>query len=482
RRRRQNTLKLKEENKQLRKTVPTLEQQSQRLRSLSISSSSSTKSSPSPNSKENKRKRKENNNEPISPSKLLLESLSPDARKRATLRMMDQKNQLSKGSITQVRNKFGINLSNQYAPSSTATMTALIYQRIEEFFKQDTVSRISPDKSKHKHGHQIRLRLNNLSNLHQRFEAETGIDIDYTTFTRHVPDYIMKPNHDSWGTCLCMTCLNPELKTDKLRNMTHKHPSIQNIISLISPDLEELVKDATRLNKFKLELSKLKHESFNITYPEWQKIKSDQAKAPISTKVMETSIIERFVTKLSSELDLLASHLIRVRAQFHAAKLAKSQALRAYYNTKNISLHTGYAYTKEECYSFASISDDTNHMSEAAWEKVNINWIFYEAGHGKCIVDGVGASRKRQFDQLVAYSPDNSYQSAKDLMKNLENDTNIRLFMYNTDDIDSIKQQIPSLKTIKGTTRMHELIGKKNGQLYSKDLSCEKEKLLKVTF
>ncbi|CAF1626584.1 unnamed protein product, partial [Didymodactylos carnosus] len=49
----------------------------------------------------------------------------------------------------QVRKKFGINLSNQYAPSSTATMTALIYQRIEEFFKQDTVSRISPDKSKH---------------------------------------------------------------------------------------------------------------------------------------------------------------------------------------------------------------------------------------------------------------------------------------------------------------------------------------------
>ncbi|CAF4539705.1 unnamed protein product, partial [Didymodactylos carnosus] len=103
--------------------------------------------------------------------------------------------------------------------------------------------------------------------------------------------------------CLCMTCLNPELKTDKLRDLKHKHPSIQNIIILISPDLEELVKDATRLSKFKLELSKLKHESFIITYPEWQKIKSDQAKARISTKVMETSTIERFVTKLSSELD-----------------------------------------------------------------------------------------------------------------------------------------------------------------------------------
>ncbi|CAF4644761.1 unnamed protein product, partial [Didymodactylos carnosus] len=144
-------------NKQLHKTVRTLEQQNQRLRSLSISSSSSTKSSPSPNTKENKRKRKKNNNEPISLSKLLLESLSPGACKRATVRMMDQKDQLPKGSITQVRKKLGINLSNQYAPSSTVTMTALIYQRIEEFFKQDTVSRISPDKSKHKHGHQIRL-------------------------------------------------------------------------------------------------------------------------------------------------------------------------------------------------------------------------------------------------------------------------------------------------------------------------------------
>ncbi|CAF1426587.1 unnamed protein product, partial [Didymodactylos carnosus] len=105
----------------------------------------------------------------------------------------------------------------------TTTMTALIYQRIEAFFKQDTVSRISPDKSNHKHGHQIRLRLNNLSNLHvATIRAETGINIDYTRFTRHVPDYIMKPNHDSWGTCLCMTCLNPELKTDNLLGMKHK--------------------------------------------------------------------------------------------------------------------------------------------------------------------------------------------------------------------------------------------------------------------
>ncbi|CAF2807780.1 unnamed protein product [Rotaria sp. Silwood2] len=41
---------------------------------------------------------------------------------------------------------------------------------------------------------------------------------------------------------------------------------------------------------------------------------------------MITSTIETFVLKLLSEIGLLAQHLVRVRAQFHAAKIAKSHA------------------------------------------------------------------------------------------------------------------------------------------------------------
>ncbi|CAF1127531.1 unnamed protein product [Didymodactylos carnosus] len=60
------------------------------------------------------------------------------------------------------------------------------------------------------------------------------------------------------------------------------------------------------------------------------------------------------------------------------------------------------------------------------------------------------------------------------------NDTNIRLFIYDKNDIDNVKEQIPTVKTIKRIVSMHELIGEKNGQLYSKDISSDTEKLLKI--
>jgi hypothetical protein len=69
-----------------------------------------------------------------------------------------------------------------------------------------------------------------------------------------------------------------------------------------------------------------------------------------------------------------------------------------------------------------------------------------------------------------------------DLVTAIKNDTETKLFLYKKSDIDAVKEQIPKLKAIKGTTRMHELIGRKNGQLYGKDISSDKERLLKVNF
>ncbi|CAF1555937.1 unnamed protein product, partial [Rotaria sordida] len=54
--------------------------------------------------------------------------------------------------------------------------------------------------------------LNHLSTIHQRFISETGNNCHYSTFTRYVPDYVVKPSAGEWGTCLCVTCLNPQVK------------------------------------------------------------------------------------------------------------------------------------------------------------------------------------------------------------------------------------------------------------------------------
>ncbi|CAF1329094.1 unnamed protein product [Didymodactylos carnosus] len=226
-RRCQNTVRLKHENDELRAVFRKPERANTRLQSLSISNSSLS----SPNEKR-KEKKHSNDNQIISPSKLLVQTLSPGARRRATLRLMDKKQ------------KLGINLSNQYAPPLITTPSRVLNSKIEEFFNQDDVSR-------------------------QRFEAQTEIDINYPTFVQYVPDYIIKPNVDSWGTCLCMTCINPELKIDKLHRRQHKSPSLPKVQSLIPTKLGELIKNGTKLSEFKKELNELKNEKCNITCTKW---------------------------------------------------------------------------------------------------------------------------------------------------------------------------------------------------------------------
>lgn len=62
---------------------------------------------------------------------------------------------------------------------------------------------------------QIRYQLGYTKSIY-KFLAETGTDCCYETFTRHVLFYIKKASASDWGMCLCMTCLNPELKIQKL--------------------------------------------------------------------------------------------------------------------------------------------------------------------------------------------------------------------------------------------------------------------------
>ena len=42
-----------------------------------------------------------------------------------------------------------------------------------------------------------------------------------TTFTCHVPDNIIKPKPEDWGTFLCQTCLTPELKLSATKQQSN---------------------------------------------------------------------------------------------------------------------------------------------------------------------------------------------------------------------------------------------------------------------
>ena len=69
-----------------------------------------------------------------------------------------------------------------------------------------------PDKDKEG----VCYRRDTLEVLHEKFMWEEMVECHYSTFTHNIPQNIRKPKPEDWGTSLCKTCLNPELKMEAL--------------------------------------------------------------------------------------------------------------------------------------------------------------------------------------------------------------------------------------------------------------------------
>ena len=111
----------------------------------------------------------------------------------------------------------GINLS---IPLSFSDKDTAIQKAVWNFMTRDDVSRVSPSvKTLQLHGDQaapVRYELSTIQTLHKKFLAGSDIQCSLSTFTRNIPVNICRPSSLTWDTCLCMRCLNPELKLEKL--------------------------------------------------------------------------------------------------------------------------------------------------------------------------------------------------------------------------------------------------------------------------
>ncbi|CAF1445113.1 unnamed protein product [Adineta ricciae] len=280
------------------------------------------------------------------------------------------------------------------------------------------------------------------------------------------------------------------------------------------------------------------------------KEKNDKSNVPVSTKTTFTSSIVDFTTKFSKEIKELISHIDRVHQQFRAAKEVRQIAMEqedtitihldwsenfklkqarrekaSYYYEHHISILSGYVWKKNDCFSFGSISDDTNHMFEATWaalqplldlfkndvntkitnlifisdspvsqyrnktafyclkkyatdHHMTMKWIYLAAGHGKGVADGVSAAIKKKMDDAVTFHPDEGFNNVLDLFNVIKDKTNIKHSTYKTEDIDFVAKIIPTLTAVKGTATLHQVTVKIDGELYGKDTSFSRERLL----
>ena len=93
--------------------------------------------------------------------------------------------------------------------------------------------------------------------------------------------------------------------------------------------------------------------------------------------------------------------------------------------------------------------------------QIILDWIFTESGHGKGPMDGVGAVIKNAIDQTIAYHPNDTVTSTKDVLRLLEL-IDVELYTFSDADITSQSNLLPPAKSLRlickkfGISLVHE--------------------------
>ena len=115
--------------------------------------------------------------------------------------------------------------------------------------------------------------------------------------------------------------------------------------------------------------------------------------------------------------------------------------------------------------------------------KIDVYWIFAEAGHGKRPMDCVGACIKQTIKNIIAYNSNNVKSNTEDLMQYMPELSNICILTYK-DDVNSYRELLPDTNDLKiiesggfGISKVHKIfIPKKDNEiLYWKKASSNNE-------
>ena len=109
-----------------------------------------------------------------------------------------------------------------------------------------------------------RYRMSSLKTLYIKFCSENGSACSFCSFARNITSNIKQPNPMTSNTCLCRTCLNSEIKLEKL-SKTEKYLSLALAEDSTHEDVRQIM---DKLCKIKA------NKSETIEYVEWQLVDS----------------------------------------------------------------------------------------------------------------------------------------------------------------------------------------------------------------
>ena len=193
-----------------------------------------------------------------STSSALLEVTSPKSRMKIFRRLQHQSNY---DAIKKQLRKEGhrVNIRETlYEKDETSTIRNQLRIEVETFMYRDDNSITCPDKSKTN----LRYRLDFRHVLHEKFLTEIGKECSLSQFCRLIPCNIVKPEPQDWGTCLCMTCLNPQLKLEGLKRSIkeeYKGLLIEDMMNFSKEDMQHLQQS-------------LEKRDLYVSYLQWAKV------------------------------------------------------------------------------------------------------------------------------------------------------------------------------------------------------------------
>ena len=451
----------------------------------------------------------------ITASSVVLDCVSPSAKKRAIRRI-----KLSNTSTPIVKNSLRldrVNVKQNGRPSN-------LKNKIITFLHADENSMEVPDVKKHKKG--LRYRLLSLKELHLKFLADVEeSECSYAQFCRCVPKEIIKPKPEDWGTCLCMTCLNPELKFEAIKRTLGDTHNL-NFESLKDPRFKDDIRDLCH---------QIESSDTAFEYLEWSKEKGHDVRASsyFSKKNACSSSGKEFSKKFQDDIESLVNHATRFKSQYQRIAEVKqiaqdqsktSKLLRIdwsenvdlyqtrqeksqYYTSISASINTAVLYSHDGVKSLCTISDEKSHTAPATWaslssifqqinlgdtqtlyiasdsptsqyrnkknvfltkqwameSKIEVCWIFTETGHGKGPMDGVGGAMKTKIKDTIAYRPNSVIRNTAQLINHLP-EGDIIVGTYNKADYEKFALMIPkpldnlTIKSTFGISKVHEIL------------------------
>ncbi|PZC81934.1 hypothetical protein B5X24_HaOG211720 [Helicoverpa armigera] len=284
-----------------------------------------------------------------------------------------------------------------------------IAKKILEFYKQDDVSRPSAGKNEtktfKKQKKQKRYLLDTMTNLHKKFNRDTGLTICYSTFIKYKPFYIVKPRLSDRDTCVCKVHANMKLKFIALKQIKILN-SYGNLNDLVQASVcddrskECMYSECEVCNGTPIDynltetdqeaiVSWIEWSSTNVQYKKNNEIKTSKRILP----VLKSDKLKNLIACTEAELRKFKEHLFNISHQYKSYKNLKEnlehdelvihcdfsenytckmheeiQAVHFGASQYQISLHTSVAYIKNERpKSYCTLSDSTNHSPEGIW-------------------------------------------------------------------------------------------------------------------